>query len=75
MSSIRSRPVTVSKLAWLASSGAAVHAASCLSGLPVPLEAGRSAIIVREHKGIQLLSGTVAYTDTETQRLVLLNGL
>lgn len=48
--SIKSRLVTLSKLAWPASSGAAVFAASCLSESPVPVVVGRSTGMFRETK-------------------------
>ena len=52
ISSIKSRLVTLSKLAWPASSGAAVFAASCLSESPVPVVVGRSTGMFRETKHV-----------------------
>lgn len=59
-SSIRCRHVTVSILAWPASSGAAVLAASCLSESLVPLVVGTSTRTFREQNNwIQFLNNTI----------------
>lgn len=51
--------VTVSKLAWPASSGAAALAASCPSEWPVPWEVGTSARQIRH-----------LYIDTEQRQII-----
>lgn len=50
ISSVRFRLVTVSKLAWPASSDAAAFVVSCLSESPVPMVAGRPEHIYRKKK-------------------------
>ena len=71
ISSIRSRRhVTVSILAWPASSGAAVFAASCLSELPVPLAVGTTTGSVQKRENwIKFLNNK-----TEMCQICLING-